>query len=242
MIIWLASFPRSGNTMFRMLLDRLYGVRSYSLYDETCRNGHPLGREFQPEIGSMLEDGVPQGLDRDGAIHFVKTHGPPTDAKPAICIVRDGRDALVSYAHFQRTFEPSMEQKPYEHVLRELIVSEESFHNWSKNVNAWAQRVRTAPTVWTRYETLLEAPVTTVARCLRQLGIDLKPVGGSVPDFAELQRRWPTFFRKGKHGAWREEMLEELHRLFWQHHGTVMERFGYLDGRLAALDSLRSAA
>jgi hypothetical protein len=242
MIVWLASFPRSGNTMFRMLLHRLYGIRSYSLYDESFREGHPLGAEFPREIGSMQQDGVPEGLDRDGAVHFVKTHGPPTDAAPAVCLVRDGRDAVVSYAHFRRSFEPSMKQRPFEQVLRELIVTENIFHSWSKHTKAWVQRATTAPAVWAGYETLVQTPVATVARCLRQLDVDLKPVSGSVPDFAELQRRWPTFFRKGGTGGWRDEMPEELHRLFWQHHGTLMERFGYLDGRPAGFDRMRAAS
>ncbi len=32
-IVWLASFPRSGNTFLRILLHRLYGVRSSVVYD-----------------------------------------------------------------------------------------------------------------------------------------------------------------------------------------------------------------
>jgi hypothetical protein len=242
MIVWLASFPRSGNTWFRILLHRLYGVRSYSLYDESCREGHTLGAGFPPDMASMQLDGIPQGLGRDGATHFVKTHGPPTDAAPAVCIVRDGRDALVSYARFQGFLEPPMKQRPFEQVLRELITTEDAFHNWSKHTNAWVRRAAVAATVWASYEVLVKNPVLTVAHCLRQLHIDLEPVGGSVPEFAELQRRWPTLFRKGKTGAWRDEMPEELHRLFWQHHGALMERFGYLDGRPAGLDRMRAAS
>ena len=33
MIVWLASFPRSGNTFLRILLHRLYRVRSSVVYD-----------------------------------------------------------------------------------------------------------------------------------------------------------------------------------------------------------------
>ena len=39
MIVWLASFPRSGNTMLRILLHRFYGRLSYSLYDESSGTG-----------------------------------------------------------------------------------------------------------------------------------------------------------------------------------------------------------
>ena len=32
MIIWVASYPRSGNTLFRLLLNRLWGLPTYSVY------------------------------------------------------------------------------------------------------------------------------------------------------------------------------------------------------------------
>ena len=32
-IVWVASFPRSGNTFLRIILNRLYGVRTSVVYD-----------------------------------------------------------------------------------------------------------------------------------------------------------------------------------------------------------------
>ena len=32
MIIWLASYPRSGNTMFRMMLNKVFGSKTYTKY------------------------------------------------------------------------------------------------------------------------------------------------------------------------------------------------------------------
>ncbi len=34
MLIGLASYPRSGNTFFRVLLNRYFGLQTYSLYDD----------------------------------------------------------------------------------------------------------------------------------------------------------------------------------------------------------------
>ena len=34
MIIWIASYPRSGNTLVRTILHRSFGVESHSLYDQ----------------------------------------------------------------------------------------------------------------------------------------------------------------------------------------------------------------
>lgn len=34
MIVWLASYPRSGNRFFRILLFHLYGIKTYSVYSD----------------------------------------------------------------------------------------------------------------------------------------------------------------------------------------------------------------
>ena len=34
MIVWLASYPRSGNTFLRMVLHFVYGQKTYSLYND----------------------------------------------------------------------------------------------------------------------------------------------------------------------------------------------------------------
>lgn len=39
-----------------------------------------------------------------------------------------------------------------------------------------------------------------------------------VPDFEDLHSKWPSFFRKGKRGSWVDEMPDDLHWLFWDHH------------------------
>lgn len=33
MIVWLSSFPRSGNTFLRIVLHRMYGLRTSVVYD-----------------------------------------------------------------------------------------------------------------------------------------------------------------------------------------------------------------
>jgi hypothetical protein len=33
MLVWVASFPRSGNTFLRIVLHRFYGVRTSVIYD-----------------------------------------------------------------------------------------------------------------------------------------------------------------------------------------------------------------
>lgn len=82
MIVWLASYPRSGNTFLRIVLHRLYGVPTYSVYDDD----DPVAQR----VGPVLVKYRPRPADRkvmtEGAeVHFVKMHKRrKADGHPAI--------------------------------------------------------------------------------------------------------------------------------------------------------------
>jgi len=169
MIVWLASFPRSGNTMLRILLHRCYGRLSYSLYDESSGDGTARENSFAGIAGfaGRVTGPALEELRQQPEISFVKTHGHPVDDSPALCLVRDGRDALVSYAHFVRTYEPDMGSRySFDEVLRMLIESGDHFGGWSDNVRSWYGRTTKGPTVWLRYEDLVgDRSAGSRARC-----------------------------------------------------------------------------
>jgi hypothetical protein len=86
---------------------------------------------------------------------------------------------------------------------------------WGANVLSWMQPF--APRrVALRYEDLVQDPRTAAAQAMVGLGLDLKPAAGaSLPTFAELNQIDPTFFRRGHTGTYRDELPEDLHRVFW---------------------------
>jgi len=224
MIVWLASFPRSGNTMVRILLHKVYGQPSYSLYEERPGEGFA---DTMGSAGQIAEDGLDELRQRPGPC-FVKTHGFPLDESPALCLVRDGRDALVSYAHFLRAFEPDVwSQSTFDDVLRVLVESPDYYGGWTGNVLAWDERTASAPTVWLRYEDLVGDPIGRLEEALSQLGIAVRPTGNPAVAFDDLHSRWPDFFRSGRPAAWQDEMNDELCEIFWRGHEETMRRFGY---------------
>src|ERR1700736_4487757 len=97
MIVWIASYPRSGNTFFRTLLHSLYGQNTYSVFNDVFENGEigGMGVTAHQRKPAPLEE-----LARHEQIYFVKTHAQPSDASPAIYLLRDGRDSYVSQAHY----------------------------------------------------------------------------------------------------------------------------------------------
>jgi Sulfotransferase domain len=232
MITWLASYPRSGNTLFRVAVSRLFGMPSYSVYNDSIFAERP---DVANVVGHQNFDESLESLRDSLEAYLVKTHDlPGQDAYPAIYLVRDGRDVLVSYAHFALDFERSSQadDADFETVLRNLIVSRDAFGGWGPNVAAWSRR--TAPTVIVKFEQLIASPERVVEESLAALSLPIRVAkharAAALPTFAELKQRMPEFFRRGTTGGWRDEMSPGLEQLFWEHHGDVMVAMGYSRG------------
>jgi sulfotransferase family protein len=107
MLVWVASFPRSGNTFLRIILHRLYGVRASTVYD-VDGVAERLGEEL---IGYTGRPGSLADMRASDEPHFIKTHrqrdADVDENDPAICLVRDGRDALVSWARQSSEKDPN---------------------------------------------------------------------------------------------------------------------------------------
>jgi len=225
-LIWLASFPRSGNTFFRIVLHKVYGIESSTYHQET---DYPVADDYDtyPIVKTHL---LPHQLE------------PSSPDIPAVYLVRDGRDALVSMAHHRKDLiAPGSE---FYSNLREAILAEEGsfFGGWSQNVLKWMDRAA----IVIKFEELIKNPIKCTER-LRSI-MDLpEPDFDKLPSFNDLKtkempygsgrehnlspekiaKRQEIFFRRGKIGGWKEEMPEILHELFWELHGHAMVELGY---------------
>ena len=232
MIVWITGYPRSGTSWFRIILHQALGIRSYSAHHEPkCVTGIP-------EVGHI--DGlVPEDAWRSQTPVWVKTHSPtPADTSdPYIYLVRDGRDACISYAHYLAHIRGEGNRFG-QNVLAEVIRGYAPFGSWSHHIETWWEaRPRFS---WINYEDM-DSPVhvitaieRAVAMAWNTYGITL-PVGTSgmtfrdVPSFEELHERSPRQFRCGKQGQWREvfDNSKYLEDLFWDRHGKTMDKVGY---------------
>lgn len=236
-MIWLASFPRSGNTFFRNILYEVYGLESSTFHKDP---DYFLDAKY---------DSFP----------FVKTHLLPSGIEPSdpdipvVYIIRDGRDTLCSMAHHRKDIvAPGSD---YYENLKAAIFAEKGtfFGGWSENVNRWLERA----SIVIRYEDLLTDPIQAAER-LRKITDLPAPDPSRLPSFQEMKFGMPKYgsgrdrpisedekkdlarknFRKGKAGGWKEEMPEELQDLFWSLHGSTMLRLGYQhDGSIIRPDS-----
>jgi hypothetical protein len=220
-IVWVASFPRSGNNLCsRQTLRAVFRAKTGAV------------QNLESLLPRLSLDGAPEPIpamrEHDETI-FLKTHRlvDARDPSPAIYIVRDGRDSLVSYAHFvESQGEPAFASATFEEALATLIEREDhDYGSWSGNVRAWTSRE--PPTEVIRFEELIEDPVAAVKAAAESLGVRLRRPVGEVPDFERLRRGDPGLYRRGRVGSWRSEMPPELEERFWQLHGAEMEALGY---------------
>jgi len=211
MIVWIASFPRSGNTFLRILLNRIYGVSTSTVYDVDGvaeRVGAGL-------VGATDRPAPVAEFRASRDVHFVKTHRP-RDASVAaddraICLVRDGRDAVVSWARMESESDPSA----YQTQLRAKILNRSGTGTWGANVLSWL--VPSAPhRVPLRYEDLIAAPEAAVTSVVSTLAPALTPRPvPEIPTLATLKESDPAFFRRGRVGSHDDELPPDLHALFW---------------------------
>lgn len=216
-IIWIPSYPRSGNTFYRILLHSLLGVPTYAW------PGRAGFIQWKGGIGEVVgQIPVPEKVrERTKGLYFIKTHlrGDAIPfAAPTVYIVRDGRDALVSFSKMAGG-------KNYLRFLRKYVTE---VPGWSSHVLSWIHKAKTI----VRYEELCASPETTLMTSLRDLEVwsGTQIEGCCVPPtFEELHAKWPSFFARGSPGAWKTEMPEDLQRIFWEVHGEAMKVAGYAD-------------
>jgi hypothetical protein len=208
-IVWLASYPRSGNTFLRTILWHCFGLRSASVYPKDLGGNRALEDyvghiEHGPQIREQLgENGIP----------LIKTHELPKDANPAIYVVRDGRAACVSLWRFGGEAIP----------LEAVIAGQHRFGTWADHLSAWNPKHR-ANTLFLRYEDLRDnLPIS-----LQSIGhfLGKAPTGGRIPDreaIAASDGRWVR-----KESSWQAALTGPALTRFNQANRKVLEEYGYL--------------
>ncbi|WP_375287622.1 sulfotransferase domain-containing protein [Sphingomonas sp.] len=225
MIVWLASYPRSGNTLMRILLSHVFGLPVPSLQPGgrvvTGREGcggllPPAGG--MPETQAMDEEAFTTHARALPGTVIVKTHGaPPAGDEPAIVLVRDGRAAMASYQRYRRTFAGQ------EMLLEQIVSAPAPLPHWSHLTARW--RRRTAPTLLLRFERVIRTDAALIEEIGRFLGCT--PQRGFDLGFEDLRRVSPDFFSVGSDAPGIALVEKRCPALFWTAHGDAMRALGY---------------
>jgi hypothetical protein len=205
---WLASYPRSGNTLLRTILFQCFGLRSASVYPEDVPEAVA---QFTGHVEWQTNGRLDFGRQR---LALVKTHTPPNDSRPAIYVIRDGRAATVSlWEYYGRR-----------HPIRYYVSGETKFGTWSAHVGNWNPLNRPQTTL-VRYEDLtgnLPKSLQTLSAAL-----NVEPMSTELPpreELAGVEGRWVR-----PPSDWREHLKGDDLRLFDEVNGSAMRLYRYYD-------------
>jgi hypothetical protein len=221
MIIWLASYPRSGNTLLRTICKRCFGICSYAdepvYYESEFRTNPDL-------IGHVEYEGAWEDFYRFASgssdIFLVKTHRLPVDRQPYIYIVRDGRQSILSYQRFMKHY------NKVDVSLTKLILGVDAYGGWSDHYEKWNHR-DVAARLMLRFEDLANLTDDTVSRIATFVKYSGTPQPWRNP-VDHLKTIEPNFFNSRKTDAGDEEFWSPSHEsLFRMIHGRLMQELDF---------------
>lgn len=207
-MIWLASYPRSGNTFLRTILWHCFGLRSGSIYARDLGGN----QELEKYVGHVEHSPGGRILFPPNNPALVKTHEYPVNAKPAIYVVRDGRAASVSLWNFYNRSAS----------LLEIIEGQHRFGTWANHLAAWKPWER-KDTLLLEYEELRGNLPLALEKLSKFLQRDI--VSRQVPDRGEIagvDGRWVR-----NKSDWRDAFTDELLQRFDEINGEMMKQMGY---------------
>jgi hypothetical protein len=222
MIVWIASYPRSGSTFIRVILNSIFNIKTHSIYDDKFdigadgKTSKVVGHEFLPDDFDV------QKIRADKEPFYLKTHELPdsriSESDKVIYLIRDGRDSVLSFTKYLNTF--FMKDKGTIDVINgDTVVGA-----WGDHVAAWNPKEK-SNTLLIRFERLVQNPSSFIEK----IGdfLNLKPNSGTIPTFSELHEINPQFFRSGKLNSWEDSFTEEEVNAFWEKNYTQMIEYGY---------------
>ena len=184
MFIWLASYPKSGNTLVRALLASYFFSKNGNFDFEVIKNikQFPASELFE-KIGVDLKNEkgvlknyikVQEKINQKNSVQFLKTHSylfnidnnPFTDLNNtlgAIYIIRDPRNVVTSYAHhFAMSVDDAADQLVNSINMGGDLTSEKPsdrtkvyLGSWGGNFNSWKSLKTPDKYLLIKYEDLI---------------------------------------------------------------------------------------
>lgn len=201
-IVWLASYPKSGNTWVRLLLAN-YLARRDDPVPLADLPKFALGDALAPLHQRQMPRGTPitnekavlaartpmlQALTGDGRTHILKTHNinqvvvgtpmiPAHMTRAAIYILRNPLDLIISYgAHYGVPPEQAALAigSKTNQVLEGSGNVRQYLGRWSDHVKSWATE-RRYPVLVLRYEDMIADTEVAFTNVLQRIGLDPDP-------------------------------------------------------------------
>jgi Sulfotransferase domain len=252
-LIYLSSYPRSGNTWVRQLVRHYFGHQAASIYPEpqgapnleiradgtfeafsTYEVPYPPGtvrRMLVNACGPILSEGLRQQLAQSEEVFFLKTHELPFGryfaGEYVVHLMREPGAVFWSYYNFLRKNEPARYSKL---SLNQVIRGRVPFGSWSNHARKWlaaAEQLDASFLLYT-YEDLSAKPETEFCDQVTSFsGVPYRMTKRPLPSLEHWHQEAPTLYRKEKVAAWYPHYSAiQLHQVL-KRHEPMMRRFGY---------------
>lgn len=230
--VFLVSYPKSGNTWMRYLI--AHALHPQAVIDSTTID------EFVPDVYVAVKK-----ADQLQRPRFIKTHDTWFEGFPkSVYIVRDYRDVVVSFYHYQRAL------GKFDGTITQFITRIDQPHpfgTWKDHVRAALRFQQEHPerVLLVRYEDLHAQTAAILSRVLTFAGVKAHGAvqeavnASSFSSLQEMENRkgselrdktGASFFREGKTGSWKTMLsdadLDVIMRQ--QEHEPLLKQLNYL--------------
>ncbi|CAL4168110.1 unnamed protein product, partial [Meganyctiphanes norvegica] len=166
-LVWLASYPRSGNSWTRYLIEGATGIYTNSIYrDGTMVKLGYYGESEEVDTGRCVVTKTHRSWEQGQDQHV-----------PTILLIRNPAKSILSFWNFKKA---PMKNKYFFSADNRTYASQEFRGFVKKNIKVWRQ-VTESRLLWSRqllvvlYEELQQNPVIQVRRILNFLGLQEDP-------------------------------------------------------------------
>lgn len=247
MIIYIATYPRSGNTLTRNLIHHYFDIWTLSLYRESiypdfnptpdpsdqrfvlARNG--AGEEYQ-----LLRDGslrfltpkLRKQLAQSKQTYFIKTHDHPfMDYFRGEYIVQVVRHpGAVAWSYFKYLNDVRNIRVSLDAVIKGYV----PFGSWRGYWKVWRLKQMALQSIFftVRFEDLVSQETHLLNQIRQWTDLEFKQPPQSFPDFSYWHNVNPTFYRQGQDTKWVQQMTsKQLHMLVEYNREAMLEE-GFL--------------
>ncbi len=239
--IYLVSYPKSGNTWIRYLM-------AYAIWPELTNVDLVEMAAYIPSF--RLKHDSEMLLDNNAPCNqlkhrLIKEHTQyntlaKKHVKRAICIVRDGRDVMVSYWHFCNQRDQTA--IPLSDFIELSSKPGHSYGPWKSHVMGWLNADLDSKLI-IRYEDLISdtasslknamdfsgnsVPDSIIENAVKRASFDSMKKLEQSKGFNLEQLRTVEFIRQGKQGTWQESFGPGDLERFNKHHGGAIHELGY---------------
>lgn len=235
--IFLASYPRSGNTWVRFILG-------------TILTGEKITWENMEEFVPDIYRNTDWELKKNVRPRIIKSHHSyDSRYNKVVYLVRDVRDVLLSYYNYHKKFNKLPNDYRLDKFIKKFINGDlDDFGSWGENVNSWisnGEKVKNGLELF-RYEDLKDNTFAEIKRMVDFLNIVAtdKEIADAIEwsSFSNMRKledkqedsdlfknadKKKKFTNKGDYGYWKNELNDNQIKIITKEYRYLLDQLGY---------------